>query len=141
MLSWFSIREFYAFCVFSLFLGCCSYVLKIFNKYHLSVFVFPSCAGSDSVSIPRFTKHSWIAFSALRGAYKHVQVNIISLNRHVQPLDNRFLLLLHSSKMKKCSQDCEALLILKCIGLQKKNVRRRLFKSKDIFSTTSNLNR
>ncbi|XP_055323998.1 uncharacterized protein LOC129578841 [Sitodiplosis mosellana] len=31
---------------------------------------------ADSLSIPQFTKHSWIAFSALRGAYKHVQLYI-----------------------------------------------------------------
>lgn len=46
-------------------------VIEIFNI--LCIFVILAVA--DSLSIPRFTKHSWIAFSALRGAYKHVQVS------------------------------------------------------------------
>uniref|UniRef100_A0A1B0GJQ3 Uncharacterized protein n=1 Tax=Lutzomyia longipalpis TaxID=7200 RepID=A0A1B0GJQ3_LUTLO len=28
------------------------------------------------VTVPRFTKHSWMAFPAFRGAYKHVQLHI-----------------------------------------------------------------
>ncbi|CAD7077012.1 unnamed protein product [Hermetia illucens] len=28
------------------------------------------------INIPRFTKKSWLAFPALRGAYKHVQLRV-----------------------------------------------------------------
>lgn len=39
------------------------------------VFYYVWRTAADSLSTPRFTKHSWIAFSALRGAYKHIQVS------------------------------------------------------------------
>lgn len=44
------------------------------RSFHWLVFLNSLPIVAESVSVPRFTKHSWIAFSALRGAYKHVQV-------------------------------------------------------------------
>ncbi|XP_053674152.1 pikachurin [Anopheles nili] len=34
------------------------------------------CEEDNKVNTPRFSKHSWIAFPALRGAYKHVQLHV-----------------------------------------------------------------
>ncbi|XP_061498285.1 uncharacterized protein LOC1274724 isoform X2 [Anopheles gambiae] len=34
------------------------------------------CEEDVKVNTPRFSKHSWVAFPALRGAYKHVQLHI-----------------------------------------------------------------
>uniref|UniRef100_A0A182UP58 Pikachurin n=1 Tax=Anopheles merus TaxID=30066 RepID=A0A182UP58_ANOME len=34
------------------------------------------CEEDAKVNTPRFSKHSWVAFPALRGAYKHVQLHI-----------------------------------------------------------------
>ncbi|XP_059609965.1 pikachurin [Phlebotomus argentipes] len=34
------------------------------------------CDEDLKVSVPRFSKHSWMSFPALRGAYKHVQLHI-----------------------------------------------------------------
>uniref|UniRef100_A0AAG5D5E4 Pikachurin n=1 Tax=Anopheles atroparvus TaxID=41427 RepID=A0AAG5D5E4_ANOAO len=34
------------------------------------------CEEDTKVNTPRFTKHSWVAFPALRGAYKHVQLHV-----------------------------------------------------------------
>ncbi|XP_052892968.1 uncharacterized protein LOC128300810 [Anopheles moucheti] len=36
----------------------------------------PRCEEDAKVNTPRFNKHSWVAFPALRGAYKHVQLHI-----------------------------------------------------------------
>ncbi|XP_049298925.1 uncharacterized protein LOC125771864 isoform X1 [Anopheles funestus] len=36
----------------------------------------PRCEEDAKVNTPRFSKHSWVAFPALRGAYKHVQLHI-----------------------------------------------------------------
>lgn len=60
---------------------------------------------ADSLSIPRFTKHSWIAFSALRGAYKHVQVSQCStwIQIHLQLCINFITILMHSWKKKERS--------------------------------------
>ncbi|XP_067633127.1 basement membrane proteoglycan [Eurosta solidaginis] len=35
-----------------------------------------SCSEDIKIRTPKFSKHSWLAFSALRGAYKHVQIRI-----------------------------------------------------------------
>ncbi|XP_065369844.1 uncharacterized protein SP2353 [Calliphora vicina] len=35
-----------------------------------------NCAEDLKVRVPKFSKHSWLAFPALRGAYKHVQLRI-----------------------------------------------------------------
>ncbi|KAI8127505.1 Pikachurin, partial [Lucilia cuprina] len=35
-----------------------------------------NCAEDIKVRVPKFSKHSWLAFPALRGAYKHVQLRI-----------------------------------------------------------------
>ncbi|XP_035907418.1 uncharacterized protein LOC118510096 isoform X2 [Anopheles stephensi] len=36
----------------------------------------PRCEEDTKVNTPRFSKHSWVAFPALRGAYKHVQLHV-----------------------------------------------------------------
>ncbi|KFB44373.1 AGAP005165-PA-like protein [Anopheles sinensis] len=36
----------------------------------------PRCEEDTKVNTPRFSQHSWIAFPALRGAYKHVQLHV-----------------------------------------------------------------
>ncbi|XP_062708922.1 uncharacterized protein LOC109430547 [Aedes albopictus] len=36
----------------------------------------PRCEEDSRINTPRFNQHSWLAFPALRGAYKHVQLHI-----------------------------------------------------------------
>ncbi|XP_062543336.1 basement membrane proteoglycan [Armigeres subalbatus] len=36
----------------------------------------PRCEDDSRINTPRFNQHSWLAFPALRGAYKHVQLHI-----------------------------------------------------------------
>ncbi|XP_058123120.1 uncharacterized protein LOC131294149 [Anopheles ziemanni] len=36
----------------------------------------PRCEEDTKINTPRFSQHSWVAFPALRGAYKHVQLHV-----------------------------------------------------------------
>ena len=43
---------------------------------HPLIFFSPTFHPDIKVRVPKFSKHSWLAFPALRGAYKHVQLRI-----------------------------------------------------------------
>lgn len=59
---------------------------------------------AESVSVPRFTKHSWIAFSALRGAYKHVQVIVIKLALSKQASLKKICNTFYKMEQNQCNQ-------------------------------------
>lgn len=46
-------------------------IFKYRNDKAIILVVHP---GAAPLNVPRFSKNSWVAFPALRGAYKHVQV-------------------------------------------------------------------
>ncbi|KAI5711140.1 hypothetical protein M8J75_014484 [Diaphorina citri] len=57
--------------------GIC--VLTDVNKYRCQCPLgkaLPQCSSDVSISVPKFSGQSWIAFSALHAAYKHVQAEI-----------------------------------------------------------------
>lgn len=45
---------------------------------------------AENISVPRFTKRSWLAFPALRGAYKHIQVTFSFLSVAPIPLFEKY---------------------------------------------------
>lgn len=49
---------------------------QILNSNDFAIFRIIFHLAADAVSVPRFTRRSWLAFPALRGAYKHIQVII-----------------------------------------------------------------
>ena len=68
------------------------YVFIIWNLFVFFIYVFPDM----KINIPRFTHKSWLAFPALRGAYKHVQVSkIISFSIYSNNHQTHWLYNLH----------------------------------------------
>lgn len=86
------------------------YILLLLVVSHYNIFIYKASKESRrfspqtvlfvadlKVNIPRFSKKSWMAFPALRGAYKHVQVNVNFSFEQKKKKKNRFIGLPHQA--------------------------------------------
>lgn len=73
-------------------------LIQLFNLL-IENHIFPLKIPDVKLFIPRFTKKSWMAFAALRGAYKHVQVSFNLLFPRVLRTKNRRIRLVCLSKV------------------------------------------